>query len=79
MTVVSDGRGSPCGPDGNAVLDPPDGCEPGRCAVVVVVPRLNPVRLDGGDVPAMGGAERRPQVFLADGRPATERVVRADS
>ena len=44
-------------------LDLFDGREPGRYAVVVVS-RLNPVRFDGGDVPSVAGAERRPQLFL---------------
>jgi len=47
-------------------LDPFDGREPGRCAVVVES-RLNPVRFDGDDVPSIGGAERLSQRFLTDG------------
>src|SRR5712691_13173786 len=47
-------------------LDPFDGREPGRCAVVVVS-RLNPVRFDGDDIPSIAGVERRSQLFLTDG------------
>jgi hypothetical protein len=47
-------------------LDPLDGRQPGRCAVVVVS-RVNPVRFDGGDLPSRPGVERRAQLFLPDG------------
>jgi hypothetical protein len=33
----------------------------------MVVPRLNPVRFDGGDIPSIAGVERRSQRFLTDG------------
>src|SRR5882724_4495561 len=51
-------------------LDPFDCREPGRCPVVVVS-RLNPVRLDGGDIPSIAGVERRSQLFLTDGMRAS--------
>ena len=51
---------------GDRALDPLDSREPGRCAVVVVS-RLNPVRFDGGDTPSIAEAERRSQLFAADG------------
>src|ERR1017187_9255144 len=52
---------------GPAELEPIDCREPGRCAVVIVVSRLNPVRFDGGDIPSIAGDERRSQLFLTDG------------
>jgi hypothetical protein len=48
-------------------LDSYDCREPGRCAVVVVVSRPNPVRFDGSDIPSSAGIERRSQLFLTDG------------
>ena len=45
---------------------PCDRSEPGRCADVAVISRLNPVRFDGGDTPSIAGAKRRSQFFLAN-------------
>src|ERR1022692_3184533 len=57
-------------------LDPLDCREPGRCAVIVVVSRLNPVRLDGGDLPSIARVERRSQFVLTDGvRASTWTIV----
>jgi hypothetical protein len=53
--------------NGGRGLEPFDGRQPGRRAVVVVKPRLDPVRLEGGDRPSPAGVERRPQLLLADG------------
>ena len=47
-------------------LNPFDGGEPGRCAVVVDS-CLKPVRFDSGDIPSTAGVERRSQLFLTDG------------
>ena len=33
----------------------------------IVESRLNPVRLDGGDIPSIAGVERRSQRYLSDG------------
>src|SRR5262245_35243454 len=53
-------------PSRPACLDPFDRREPGRCTIVVV-PRLNPVRFDRGDMPSGAGIERRTQLFPTDG------------
>src|SRR5829696_1999299 len=46
-------------------LDPFDGRQPGRGAVVVKA-GLDPVRLESGDVPPGAGVERRSQLLLTD-------------
>ena len=66
---LADSRDCLCfvAPISPAELEPFDCRKPGRCAVVIVESRLNPVRFDGGDIPSIAGDERRSQLLLTDG------------